>query len=218
MNIKEMQAKLESAKKEAKKKVEEKKAELALKAELNRLNNEDLLEKEAQAALIRDTTDKLKLLEASLAQIVADTPVYDTRAKQNKVWKPVRDFNYGNHISLITAILNGINYASAVHKEEMLALTGLDEDLVESTLESFGSQSYYNRNLEVVVDERQFNVEELLKNLALIEQILQVNLNKSKLTEEYMSQVFERARIKAEKDRSEANLTRSIEESLIALD
>lgn len=217
LSIIEMKKAVENARVEAQKVVAEKKERKALELELFKLTDERSLDNKADKDLLAENTSKLKVIEASLAEIVADTPVFNSKTKENRKWKPNRTFNYGNQVAIVVAILNGIQYAAAIHKEEMLAVTGLDEDLIESSLESFGNPAYYNENKGLYNEEQPYNLEQFLANLSLIEQALDVTVNRSKLTEAKFSSTFKVAKLDALEMQSKKELTNKVEQSALEL-
>ena len=115
----------------------------------------------------------------------------------------------GNHIQLLTSLLSGINYAATDHKVMMLAATGLSEDLIEQTLEAFGSTVYYSNNYATVIAETPCNLSKLQDCIALIEDSLDLTLDKSKLTLPTMSARFELARVVAERKEAELALAQA---------
>lgn len=217
LTIEEMKEAVAKARIEAQKSVAEKKERRQLELELHKLTDEKMLDNEANQQVLSENTEKLKILEATLAEIVADTPLYNVRTKENRKWSPNRNYKYGNQVTIIMAILNGIQYAAAIHKEQMLAVTGLGEDLIEDTLNSFGNPAYFNENTGLFVEEEPYDLDRFLANLSLVEQALNVTVNRSKLTETKFATVFKSSRLDALELQSKKELTAKQEEAAISL-
>ena len=153
-----------------------------LTRKLNLLQNPALGIARVGITITQQTTDKLKEIEQQCIMIIAEMPTFNKKTGENRKWNPTRQFGLGNHIQAVSGILAGIQYSVAEHKLQMLALTGLSEDLIEDTLNAFGSLPYYNANYNVIVDEVPLDLPRLTQNLLLISEILDVELNMQLLT------------------------------------
>ena len=215
-NLQELRAQAAAAIEAAKLKAADAKEELQLKMTIARTNDsikmaiarttDNAIRARVRAEISREATDKLNLLNATCEQIVSEMPIYSARTRENRKWNPSRQYGYGNQIATITGLLSGIQYSAIDHKEQMLALTSLDEDLIEATLAAFGNTSYYNTNYHLVVDEVPFNVPEILANLDLVEEVLGITLDKSAINESTMRAHFTKARLTAEKKMNDVEL------------
>lgn len=189
-----------------------------VQAKLNMLDNEALTNARVATQLRARTTAKLEETETALQTIVAEMPVHNARTKQDRVWNPSRQYGLGNHIAVIAGILTGILYSVQEHKDQMLAYTGLNIDLIESTVEAFGSTAYFNKNYGVIVDEVPYNVDVLKTNLALIAETLDIDLDTSLITEATMSKRFTSARLVAERTKLEEEKASIMKQQVIQMD
>ena len=183
-----------------------------LEAKLNVLSNDNLIVARARMELISATSKKLSDLEMQCQQVISSMPIYSAKTRENRKWNPSRQYGMGNQIATLTGILSGIQYSATEHKRVMLEMTGFSEDLVEQTLEAFGNVSYYSRNNDLVVEDISYDMEAILSNIAIIEQILDIDLDKKKLNNTIMRQRFEVARVRAERQKAEAEATLALRE------
>ena len=202
-NVQKMKEQLAQLKEEAATKTAELVEVSRLKAQIAIFSSEDIIKAQAAKTVRTATSDKLKQLDATCEEIVRSLPIFSSRTKENRKWNPSRQYGLGNQVATLTGILSGIQYSVTEHREQMLALTGLDEDFIEETLEAFGSTAYYSQNYDMVIDEMPYDMNKLVNNIALIEQALDIQLDKTKLTESVMSNRFEVARIRAERAKEE---------------
>ena len=167
-------------------------------------NSEVAVQARVRAELKEETTTKLAMLNTACATIVEEMPIYSAKTRSNRTWNPSRQYGMGNHIVALTELLSGIRYAASEHKQQMLAITGLSEDLIEDTMEAFGSTAYYSRNYHTIVDEVPYNYSAVLTNLGLVADRLGVNLELAELNRSKFEKRFTSARLKAEKEYLEA--------------
>lgn len=170
-----------------------------LTASIQRLSNPAVVEALGQQYAVTSVIDRLSDIEAQCESVVNSMPIYSARTRENRKWRPSALFGVGSSVMRVYRILTGIQYSVQEHKVQMLALTGLDEALIERTLNAFGQQAYYSRNYATVVEETEYNVEELLKCLSLIEVALNVELDKSAVNEANFAHMFKSAKLSAEK-------------------
>lgn len=175
-----------------------------LTASLSILNNESFIASKVRLTLVEETTKKLKAIEAVCEEVVNSMAIQSAKTREKRKWNPSRQYGFNTQLSILTGILSGIQYSAQAHKEQMLTLTGLSEDLIEQTLEAFGSTAYYSKNCLQVIDETTYDMEALTGNIALIEEALSVKLDTSKLNNTVMRTRFEVTRIKAERECAEA--------------
>ncbi len=160
---------------------------LRLNAEINRLQDPKYLNALTKASMVKSTTDTLNAVINNCKGIIESMPIFNRTTGENRKWSTNRTVGYGNHIELLTNLLNGIQYSTAEHKQFMLELSGLDSDLIERTLQAFGNPAYYSINNDIVVEAQPYNYNELMECIALIEDKLGVVLNTTDLTEKRMS-------------------------------
>jgi len=197
-------ATLQQLQEQARQQVQEKLEEAKIRAQKALLSNDKLLDAQVKLALLAETTNKLTELDNQCEALVESMPVYSSVTREQRKWNPSRVYGYGNHIALLTGLLTGIQYSIKEHREQLLALTGLTEDLVEQTLEAFGRQAYYSKVQHEVVQAQPYNLEALLSWLSVIEVTLGIVLDKTKLTETNMDIQFRIAENKAIQQQAEA--------------
>lgn len=205
--------KMEAVKAETAEKVEIAK----LQAKLRTLGNEQLQDAQVRVAITAEASTRLSNLELELESLVSSTPVYNKKTRENRKWTPSRQYGLGNHVQLMSGILSGILYSATEHKSLMLAHTGLDVDIIEETLDAFGSTAYYSENYQEIVPEKPANAAVLKQNLAIIADKLDVNVNLDSINDKAMANRFEIARMRAEKARDEVALTDAIAHQTIEI-
>lgn len=164
----------------------------------------------AQAAVREETSEKLKSIELLCSTIVSELPIQNRATRETRKWNPSRVYGYGNQVGALVGILSGIQYSANEHKIQMLAQTGLNEQIIEDTLNAFGAPAYFSEKYDVIVDERPFDINSICNCLEILEFKLDLTLDKSLVTEAALSKQFELARIKAETARNTFALTRQI--------
>lgn len=164
----------------------------------------------AQAAVREETSEKLKSIELLCSTIVSELPIQNKATRETRKWNPSRVYGYGNQVGALVGILSGIQYSANEHKLQMLAQTGLNEQIIEDTLNAFGAPAYFSEKYDVIVDERPFDINSICNCLEILEFKLDLTLDKSLVTEAALSKQFELARIKAETARNAFALTRQI--------
>lgn len=164
----------------------------------------------AQAAVREETSEKLKSIELLCSTIVSELPIQNRATRETRKWNPSRVYGYGNQVGALVGILSGIQYSANEHKLQMLAQTGLNEQIIEDTLNAFGAPAYFSEKYDVIVDERPFDINSVCNCLEILEFKLDLTLDKSLVTEATLSKQFELARIKAETARNTFALTRQI--------
>lgn len=164
----------------------------------------------AQAAVREETSEKLKSIELLCSTIVSELPIQNKATRETRKWNPSRVYGYGNQVGALVGILSGIQYSANEHKLQMLAQTGLNEQIIEDTLNAFGAPAYFSEKYDVIVDERPFDINSICNCLEILEFKLDLTLDKSLVTEAALSKQFELARIKAETARNTFALTRQI--------
>jgi hypothetical protein len=189
-----------------------------VRAEMRILENPNLVKARVKAMLRQEVTDKLTSLNNQCEALIASMPIYSNRTKQERKWNPSKQYGLGNQVALLTGLLSGIQYSAAEHKIQLLALTGLSEDVIESTLEAFGSPAYYSNNYGIVIDESPFDIDAIRDNVILLEQALNITLDDSKLTPSFMRAKFITARSLAEKTAASAATTVSLSHQLVQID
>lgn len=182
MTIEQLRAQVETARAASIAKVAEQVETVKLQAQLNLYTNESLQQAQAVASVREANANKLNLISKSCEAIVASMPVYDKKTRENKKWRPSGLYGFGSEVGKLVSLLSGIQYSTAVHKEQMLALTTLTESEIEATLEAVGSLPYYSKNYMTVVDGVQMDVAAASELLTLVANKLDITIDTSKLT------------------------------------
>lgn len=215
--IKALEEKVAAAKAEAAEKVAATVKVTRLQAQLKVMTDDKLITAKAHQAITAATSDKLREIEIACESIVSEMPIYSAKTRENRKWNPSRQYGMGNQIAALTGILSGIQYSAMDHRVQMLAYTGLNEDLIEATLEAFGNTAYYSKNHDIVINEVPYSLEGIQNALMLIEEVLDVSLDKSKVTSNVLRSKFEVARLKATADAEEAHVTQELSNQVITL-
>ena len=162
----------------------------------------------AISAVKEATSEELKAVEMACSMIVKDLPLTNKATREIRKWNPSRVYGYGNQIGALVGILSGIQYSAAEHRLQMLATTGLNEQIIEDTLNAFGSPSYFNAKYETIVPEKPYCINSIKNSLEVLEIKLNINLDKDAITEELLSKQFESARLRAETERNNYLVTK----------
>ena len=178
-----------------------------LQAKLQSFDNPALLKAKVAATLNNTAASKLNDLNAACAAIVASMPIYSAKTRENRKWNPSQLYGFGSKINSLYMLLSGIQYAATEHKLQMLAITGLSETLIEQTLEAFGAPAYYSNNYGTIVAETPYDIVALRQNIMLLADTLDIYLDTSRITEQTMRARFDVAKLRAERQAAEAELT-----------
>ena len=162
----------------------------------------------AISAVKEATSEELKAVEMACSMIVKDLPLTNKATREIRKWNPSRVYGYGNQIGALVGILSGIQYSAAEHRLQMLATTGLNEQIIEDTLNAFGSPSYFSAKYETIVPEKPYCINSIKNSLEVLEIKLNINLDKDAITEELLSKQFEAARLRAETERNNYLVTK----------
>ena len=162
----------------------------------------------AISAVKEATSEELKAVEMACSMIVKDLPLTNKATREIRKWNPSRVYGYGNQIGALVGILSGIQYSAAEHRLQMLATTGLNEQIIEDTLNAFGSPSYFSAKYETIVPEKTYCINSIKNSLEVLEIKLNINLDKDAITEELLSKQFESARLRAETERNNYLVTK----------
>ena len=162
----------------------------------------------AISAVKEATSEELKAIEMACSMIVKDLPLTNKATREIRKWNPSRVYGYGNQIGALVGILSGIQYSAAEHRLQMLATTGLNEQIIEDTLNAFGSPSYFSAKYETIVPEKPYCINSIKNSLEVLEIKLNINLDKDAITEELLSKQFESAKLRAETERNNYLVTK----------
>jgi hypothetical protein len=215
MSLEEIRSLVAAKKAERNSSMEQRIEEIQLRTMYKRLTDPATLEAEAALAVVTQTTDLLKALISKCVDITTQVKVFNLKTNENRKWAPRKILSYGNHMALVTELLYGLQYAAKEHKSLMLEVTGLSEDLVESTISSLGSPAYYSQQSQEIVEEISYNYNSLMQNLSVLEGVLGVSLNLVDLTEKKMETYFTQQLNRAYQQEKEVLKTTLVSSNLI---
>jgi hypothetical protein len=218
LTIEQLRANAAEAVANAKAAVSEKLEIAQLTATIARANNQSIIDATAQVKASEAVSAKLKEIATVCEQTISSMPVFNKKTRENRKWSPSAEYGLGSHMTELTGLLTGIQYSATAHKPYLLAASGLSEDLIESTVEALGSTPYFSPNYGVIVNGLNYNLPKLLTNLAVIESIMDIDLDKSKLTEANLSARMELAQLKAEKALAEYESGQALKEQSIVIE
>lgn len=204
MNIQDLKAQVKAAQEANEKRIAEA-AELAtLQATLKLESSETLFNSKVKLAASSAQTKVLQELVDQCAAIVDSVPITNPKTRTARKWAASRRFTFGTQINLMYQLATGILYSCAEHKQLLLAHTGLDAELLEQVVESFGTPTYYSRNYNTVVDAKPHDLESVQAAIAVMQSELGVVVDTSLLTDEQFSLEFGRAQITAHENKAKA--------------
>lgn len=202
---------IELAREESAKRVQDKinaRKEAAMMALLTSETYQDSL---AEQFIREETTETLATLNEVCKSIVEENPVYSATLRQQRKWNPSKRYGLGNQIADLVGLLTGIQYSVKEHNELMLAATGLSKDLIERTIDAFGQLPYYSVVNSTIVEGSYSDAAAVRECLTLLEVTLNIELDKSKVTQKFMDNQYEFAMAKAERVQAEAELADAVQ-------
>ena len=188
------QAKIQEAIQTAKDKAEERKLNAIISGGVDRVM--------ATMAVREATSEELKNLELSCEQIVKDLPITSRTTRETRKWNPSRVYGYGNQIGALVGLLSGIQYSASQHRLQMLATTGLNEQIIEDTLVAFGSPAYFSYKYETIIEAKPYDYNAIRSCIEVLEHKLDLNIDMSQLTEANIAKQFEAAQLRAETEQN----------------
>ena len=188
------QTKIQEAIQTAKDKAEERKLNAIISGGVDRVM--------ATMAVREATSEELKNLELSCEQIVKDLPITSRTTRETRKWNPSRVYGYGNQIGALVGLLSGIQYSASQHRLQMLATTGLNEQIIEDTLVAFGSPAYFSPKYETIIEAKPYDYNAIRSCIEVLEHKLDLNIDMSQLTEANIAKQFEAAQLRAETEQN----------------
>ena len=181
MTIQEIKAKAEERKEQIRELAKQKKLEL----ELRKIESPSY-----EARVIQE--DDIATLDAIISH-AEELYAADSR-KVSKV------FGYGLIVNKILTVVQAIQYAKAEEKAELLAMSGLSEQLVEDILDSYGNTAYFSRKEVAIKPSIPMNIPKLkeLLQLAIMDLGLVSDISMAKLNEETVQYFYDKAQVNAE--------------------
>lgn len=156
----------------------------------------------AIAAVKEATSEELKAIEMACSMIVKDLPLTNKTTREIRKWNPSRVYGYGNQVGALVGLLSGIQYSASQHRLQMLATTGLNEQIIEDTLVAFGSPAYFSPKYETIIEAKPYDYNAIRSCIEVLEHKLDLNIDMSQLTEANIAKQFEAAQLRAETERN----------------
>ena len=169
-------------------------AEVArLEATLKLESSEALFTSKVRIAANGAQTAALQRMVDECAAIVSSVPVHNPKTRTNRKWNGAHRYGYGTQIDLMYQLATGILYACADHKPLLLAHSGLDLEVIEQVVESFGAPTYYSRNYNTVVEAKPYCLDLVKATVDVMQSELGVVVDTAKLTADQFEYEFLRA-------------------------
>lgn len=175
----------------------------ALKAQLNVLNSEEYQEAKTKQAINKKKQSVLSSAIETCKAVISTMPIYNTKTRQDKKWAGRPTYGLGKDIELLHELCSGVLYSVEEHKTLMCGQVGLDISTVEEFLTSLGNTAYYSTNYSTIVEEIPYDVARIKEAILLLGEQLGIVIEDNTINETNMAARFEKARIKAEKDKLE---------------
>jgi hypothetical protein len=193
INIEQLKAEVKRVQEENAVRIREAAEVARLQATLKLEGSEELFKAKVKLAANGDQTLKLQKLVDECAGIVASVPVYNAKTRTNRVWAGSHKYNYGTQVDLMYQLATGILYACAEHKQLLLAHTGLNLELLEQFVKSFGTPTYYSRNYHTIVEEKPYQIDMVKSTVEVMQSELGVVVDTNALTINNFEAEFVRA-------------------------
>lgn len=205
MNIQELKAKAKELAEQNAAKIREA-AEIArLQATIELESSQQLFDAKVRIMANGQQTEKLQTLVDECAAIVSSVPVYNAKTRANRVWAGGHRYNYGTQVDLMYQLATGILYASAEHKQLLLAHTGLNLEVLDQLVKAFGTPTYYSRNYHTIVEAKPYNEELLKGTLRVLQSELGVVIDIDQVNSDSLEVEFLRAENTATTSLMQAN-------------
>jgi len=185
MTLEELKVELEARKAAKKAELEEVVATVMVQHELTKLTSPLYNHRE----LTKRDSVTLDVLLDQIAEVYA---------RDNR--KMSLTFGYGIIPNKIITLLKAIQFSKAAEKEEFLMMTGLDEQIIEDTLDAFGNTAYFSKMGIEVIDAIPMDIDkvrQLLQTIA-VDMKLVSELDLSKFNKANVDYQYKRAQLKAD--------------------
>lgn len=202
--LQELKAKLATQSAERKAIIAETIEERKIEMQLTKLDSPSYLEREVSKANSLTLTAVISAFE-------------DLEAGNDKPVKMV--FGYGSQVDKILTIARSLQFAKRDYRDLMEDIAGLDEDLVEETLEALGSPAYYSMKEDEIIQAISPDLETLRTNVKVLATDLGVtDIKLHKLNTVNIEKMYARSEVKAkELMENTRNYDESAEETTYAV-
>lgn len=197
--LKELEAKFKSIKEANEKIVREKAQAARLTAALKLEENPQLLQARVRLQMENDNTEALQNLINECMGIIESMPIHSSKTRANREWAgKKRHYHYGTQINLLIELVTGIMYATAEHRNLMLAHTGLNMNVIDQLVRGLGAPAYYSRNYNVIVEAKPFNAQLVMDAVNVIQSQLGIVIDTTNLDPNMLQIEFDEAQTRAE--------------------
>ena len=159
-----------------------------LRATITLNSSDKLLEAKAQAQFQQINNNKILDLIQACKSIVDQV---QDRAPNGSLrqWKPNGVGGYGNQIYNLTQLLNGVRYSGQLHRNQMLALTGLSDLEIELALDAFGGTPWFDPASGEILMPVKGDADKINSALMLVQSSLGIVLDKT-ITQQMVDAVY----------------------------
>jgi len=200
LTMTQLKASVKAAQKANAAKITEAALRASLEATLKLESSAELFKSKVALEVVSQHTKKLQELVSVCEGIITGTPITNNKTHTTRVWAGSQRFSFGNQINLMYQLATGIMYSCADHKQLLMAHTGLDSELIEQFVASFGTPAYYSRNNNILIESKMYDVAAVLGNISVMQSVLGVIVDTSQLTTANFSMEFGKAEITSQSD------------------
>lgn len=204
MTAAELQAKLDSRTNEVNSQATEQAQIKSLEARLRLIESDAYKQAKVREA---EQQQKVNTLEDKLEQCEAVTvsmPIINPSTRVARKWNQRYVFEFGRDIELLYRLASGIRYSVREHKETMLEITQLSPLTIDQFLDAMGQPAYYHQDLQIVVAEKPYDVDQAINSAMLLGEQLGLALDTTLLTKANFKNKFANALNQAETSQMEA--------------
>ncbi len=178
--------------------------------ELAALNNPRVQAAKIALSQKDETAKQLDTLIELCQAVVADLPIYNPQTRENRKWVSTTTYAYGTDVTKIVTLLKGIKFSALAHRERMFICTGLSEAIVEETVAAIGAEPYYQKSVDVITETMPMDIEAFKLYLNIIEEILGVRIDTSRITQSNVDRQYLLAEIRATAAQSANHATQAL--------
>ena len=152
-----------------------------------------------------EAVQKIEELIDSCKAIISQNPIYNSATKENRKWAGKQSMYGHKVIQKLHELFTGIQRASDVHKTMLLAETNFSLNLIDTALVAFGRPATFYNNL--VLDEVECDLSTLNTVLDIVEEQLDVVIERHSIHPAVVRNTFSLCRDRAEQARLDAEKT-----------
>lgn len=198
MNIKELQAKVDTLKAANAEAVRERVEIARLTATIALEESPVLLDARVKLVAKDEQTQVLQRIVDECEGIISTVPIHNAKTRTNRKWAGNHRFAYGTQVDLLYQLATGILYSCQEHKQLLMAHTGANPELLEQFLDAFGTPAYYSRNHHIIMDATPFDIDALHGTLQVMQSAFGIIIDTSRVTESALVVEFNKAEATAQ--------------------